>query len=175
METHALNLLDAIRTRASENPPTSEIQHPLAEAIDIKHVDWWSRCIPLSHGVHSTGFSRTWPGQPLLPVESRLEHAILTALTKCATCVALATQPVTVHYLAGDQPRSYTPDILVAYVCPESKRLECFLIEVKTRSDFERHRFKLEERQRAVLEATALPLVIVTDEDLCDWTEGEAA
>jgi hypothetical protein len=175
MKLNAPDLLDAVRTRASQILTLDEIQRPLDEAIDIKHVDWWSRCIPLSHGVHSPGYTRTWPGQPLLPVESRLEHAVLKALTTCAACTALATQPVTIHYLAGSQARSYTPDLLVAYVCHESKRLEFFLIEVKTTFDAERHRTKLDERQRAVLEATGLPLVVITDTDVRNLTEGEPA
>lgn len=162
MQPHALQLLEVLRERAR-----CALEVPISDhRIDIKHVSWWSRTVPLSHGIHSTGYTRTWPGQALLPVESRLEHRMLKALTTCAACVALGTQPFTVHYLANNQARSYTPDILVGYVCPQSKQLECFLVEVKTRVQAERYRFKLEERQRAVLEATAIPLVVMTEDDL---------
>lgn len=172
MQPLALDLIGALRSRAQH---ILENASPIQQAnrhIEIKHVDWWTRSIPLSHGIHSTGYSRTWPGQALLPVESRLEHAILKALTACVTCTALATQPVTIHYLTNAQARSYTPDILAAYVCPESRNLECFLVEVKTSVHAERYRFKIEERQQAVLEATGLPLVVVTDGDLMCLSQG---
>jgi hypothetical protein len=172
MQSLALDLIGALRSRAQNILENKFDQESTTAHIRIKHVDWWSRCIPLSHGIHSTGYSRTWPGQALLPVESRLEHAILKALTECDACTALATQPVTVHYLADAQPRSYTPDILAAYVCPATRLLQCFLIEVKTTTHAERHRFKLQERQRAVLEATGLPLVVITDSDLKSLTDG---
>jgi hypothetical protein len=135
-------------------------------AIHIRHADWWSRAIPLSHGHHSTGYTRIWPGQALLPVESRLEHRILNALSAPSECIALATQPVTIHYETNGTARSYTPDILVAYAARVPRHVECFFIEVKTRQQADRHRFKLQERQRAVIEATALALIVVTDKDL---------
>jgi hypothetical protein len=172
MQSIALDFIGALRSRARDILENKIAEEAPSVRIDIKHVDWWSRCIPLSHGIHSTGYTRTWPGQALLPVESRLEHAILKALTTCAACTALATQPVTVHYLADFQPRSYTPDILAAYVCPTTRLLQCFLIEVKTTANAERHRFKLQERQRAILEATGLPLVVVTDSDLISLAQG---
>jgi hypothetical protein len=174
MQMNQCDFIATLRHRAQAAVKGFQLQrneHP----IDIQHVDWWSRAIPLSHGCHSTGYTRTWPGQALLPVESRLEHAMLEALTSSDACVALATQPVTVHYLTNGIARSYTPDILVAYVCAKTKKLDCLLIEVKTKHQADRHRYKLEERQHAIMHATAFPLVIVTDDDLVALTSEDAA
>lgn len=155
-----------LRERARLNVhPSGTAGDPHAD-LTIKHLDWWSRSIPLSHGRHSIGYTPTWPGQALLPVESRLERHVLKALTEGSDCVALATQPVTIHYTAGNAKRSYTPDILVAYICKATGKLDCFFIEVKTAHQAERYRYKLKERQAAVVMSTALPLVVITENDV---------
>ncbi|WP_158754686.1 TnsA endonuclease N-terminal domain-containing protein [Dyella sp. S184] len=165
MNAPQFDLQNALRERARALLHTSELARDRYPDITIKHLDWWSRSIPLSHGCHSTGYAPTWPGQALLPVESRLERHVLKALTACPECVAVATQPVSIHYTAGGDRRSYTPDILVAYVCESTRKLECFLIEVKTKHQADRYRYKLMERQAAVTLSTALPLVVITEKD----------
>jgi len=165
MNATQFDLQNALRERARTLPDASAVANDSHADITIKHLDWWSRSIPLSHGCHSTGYAPTWPGQALLPVESRLERKVLKALTSCPECVAVATQPVSIHYTAAGERRSYTPDILVAYACKATGKLECFLIEVKTKHQADRYRYKLMERQAAVTLSTALPLVVITEKD----------
>jgi hypothetical protein len=165
MNTTQFDLQNALRERARASLHASESAKDSYSDITIKHLDWWSRSIPLSHGNHSTGYAPTWPGQALLPVESRLERHVLKALTACPECVAVATQPVSIHYTAAGDRRSYTPDILVAYVSKATGKLECFLIEVKSKHQADRYRYKLMERQAAVTLSTALPLVVITEKD----------
>lgn len=172
--SHAHTFLSrALRARGRQALQSKPSAHGSNTNITIKSVDWWSRAIPLSHGKHAIGYASTWPGQALLPVESHLELRILKALTACDECIALATQPATIHYLANGSARSYTPDILAAYVSPGMRQPECVLIEVKTDTNAYRYRFKLEERQRAVQVATAMPLLILTESDLANTAIGE--
>ncbi|WP_189339639.1 TnsA endonuclease N-terminal domain-containing protein [Rhodanobacter denitrificans] len=171
MNATPLDLQHALRERARSLVHASALARHSHAGIEIKHLDWWSRSIPLSHGRHSTGYTPTWPGQALLPVESRLERHVLKALSGGPDCAALATQPVTIHYTAGGDKRSYTPDILVAYACKATRKLDCFFIEVKTKHQADRYRYKLKERQAAVVLSTALPLVVITENDLTETGE----
>lgn len=166
MNAAQFDLQHTLRERARSLVHASALAKDSHADIAIKHLDWWSRAIPLSHGRHSTGYTPTWPGQALLPVESRLERHVLKAITGGPDCAAVATQPVTIHYTAGGDKRSYTPDILVAYVCKAAGKLDCFFIEVKTKHQADRYRYKLMERQAAVMLSTALPLVVITENDL---------
>jgi len=129
--------------------------------IVITGMTWWRRIIPLSRGRHLPGFSVVWPGQPSLPVESRLEHKVLKALAAESTCVAIGSQPVTIRYSLNGSLRKYTPDFIAAIRSERSHTL--VFIEVKPAARLLEKSQTIAALRRVVLLATAIPLVVVTD------------
>lgn len=79
------------------------------------HVTWGERHVPLSRGRHHGGYASLFPRQPVLRFESDLERRVLKQLAAVPTCIALATQPVTVRFRFNSRPRRYTPDVLVIF------------------------------------------------------------
>lgn len=135
-------------------------------AIAIVSLSWWKRAIPLSRGRHLPGYSVTWPGQPSIPVESRLEHRVLKALVAEDACLAIASQPLTIGYEVDGSARRYTPDFLVALRASPTPTYA--FLEVKPNRRRTRICQPLSVIRGAVYLATRIPLVLIAEEDLFD-------
>ena len=135
-------------------------------AIEIQGVEWWKRRIPKSRGRHLTGYATTWERQPLLHVESRLEHGVIRAFADSPACLAIATQPVTIRFKCNRKTRTYTPDILVGSI--HFGRAKYFFVEVKPQQFVTELSEDLAVRRAAVHIATRLPLLVVTEVDLAN-------
>lgn len=86
------------------------------------------RRIPLSRRSHITGF-RPVDGEAV-EHESALERDFVLLVNFLDACAVIASQPITIEFQDGAQPRRYTPDFLVVW---SDGRTE--LVEVKYRVD----------------------------------------
>jgi hypothetical protein len=85
---------------------------PKSPGVTLK---WGFRRVPLSRGRHHGGYVCAFVGQPLLRVESNLERQVVKTLVTNASCLAIATQPVTMYWTWRGIERRYTPDVLVIF------------------------------------------------------------
>jgi len=100
---HRPPVSSAVATACAENRPK------------LISVQSGFRRIPLSYGRHHGGYAVTWPGAPLVRVESAEEARVVHALVARPECRDLTTQPLTVWYEWRGRVRRYTPDLAVTF------------------------------------------------------------
>lgn len=148
---------------------------PCPIAVRVHQMSLHARQIPLSRGRHAGGWFSDSPKKPLLQYESQLERRAIAALVGLKSCVAIETQPFTVHFEFRGQPRRYTPDLMVQIDHPSPTLVELgfmqqTVVEVKPDSLVGELRSYCVQRA-AVRASTGLRLIMLGEQaiELLEW------
>ena len=140
---------------------------PLTD-IEITRVEFATRKIRPTRGVHIRGYQPIGYGRPSVPFESLIEKNTIAEIARFPEVKRIQAQPITIHFSIGTKSYRYTPDLLIELWQVPEKLLhfgfaESTLIECKPHGRLTLDRVRIERCFRAAALACSEPLLLITD------------
>lgn len=140
--------------------------------VDVVRAVPNHRRIGLPRGTTVTGWYPIKPGHPAVAYEGGLERDFLSQIAMLNCVERVESQPVTVFFRCEGHQRRYTPDFFLRLASipvglkPLGVVTGCFYVEVKPRRFLLRSVPPLAVKFEAVRQATGLPILLFTDEEI---------